>query len=968
MLCTTLIGRAGELAVLNRALGDVKDGFGGIVVIQGDAGVGKSRLLAEVDVVAQSLGMSRLSGRCVPSSIAVPYRPITEAFVAHFRSSSPPLTSQFDGFRGHLARFVPQWSDSERPSADQSPIIVAEAIVRLVSTIAGEAGCVLVLEDLHWSDAESIAAVEYLADAIHELPVLCVCATRPGGAASTTIDRLHRRGAATVLDVGPLDDEHTDLMIGACLASPGVPVELSRFIREHSDGNPFLVEELLAGLATSGSIRFDGQRWVTSASLAPSVPASLRDSVMTRLGSFDRRARRVIDAAALLGRRFDWDLLPGIAEVDGHDVVAALRAAVDEQLIQSDGNGFRFRHALTRDVVLGDLLPPDRRELAGRAWPAVENANPGLPGPACELAAELAEAAGEPWAAATRLLVSARRALSSSAMTSAEAIATRARMLAAGDDAIELDADELLVAILVAEGKIAAGLGLGDDIAARMERAGSGIDRRVDLLVTLARAAVSAGDPKTAAQRASAARTLVSAIDGEQRRALDARVDAVAAHAALDRAALGEAEALALRAVEAAAATGQPEVQCEAMEVLGRVTRGVRLEEATRWFQRAAEVAAAHDLPRWHLRAQQELALLAWAEGHVQPLEETRALAERYGALTTVAVMDLSLADIGLAAFDRERCMHAARACVDASVRYGLATEAVAQLWLAGACALAADEGGMRGAIASALARDPSDPRILGDLYGRVLTTYAFVSDELDDLRSLLDTMMEHVRRAPATTSIFPGRTMWAALHTIDDDDHGVEQRAELDEIARRMNMPLFTLFAEAANGVALGRAGDRRAATGKVDSALQRLSAVQVSIGVTHCHQMLFARAAHRDGWGHPERWLRESEAFFAAGGFDSTARRCRLMLASMGARVPRRGRGDAAVPPSLRALGVTSREMDVLLCVADGLSNRETAERLFLSAKTVERHISSLFDRTGVRTRGELADVARSHASLDG
>ncbi len=104
--------------------------------------------------------------------------------------------------------------------------------------------------------------------------------------------------------------------------------------------------------------------------------------------------------------------------------------------------------------------------------------------------------------------------------------------------------------------------------------------------------------------------------------------------------------------------------------------------------------------------------------------------------------------------------------------------------------------------------------------------------------------------------------------------------------------------------------------------------------------------------------RWLRNAEAFFAAGGFDRLARRCRIELGEAGAPMPRRGRGDSEVSESLRAIGVTSREVDVLKLVAAGRTNKAIASELFLSPKTVERHLSSLFDKAGVRNRHDLAD----------
>jgi DNA-binding CsgD family transcriptional regulator len=300
---------------------------------------------------------------------------------------------------------------------------------------------------------------------------------------------------------------------------------------------------------------------------------------------------------------------------------------------------------------------------------------------------------------------------------------------------------------------------------------------------------------------------------------------------------------------------------------------------------------------------------------------------------------------------------------VEASRRYGLATESVAHLWLAGAHALHGDHGSMDAAIASALAPDPDDPRILADLYGRVLTTSAFVDDELDRLPGLVDTMMEHVRVAPPTTSVYPGRILWALLHTADDEDLGAEARAEFTEAAERVGLALYLGLRDVIEAVALGRQDEADGAMALFEPAYDRLRARPLGAGAVHSYALVTARAALRDGWGDPVRWLREAEAFFAASGYERLARRCRTMLGEAGAPVPRRGRGDSEVPPSLRALGVTSREVDVLKLVTAGRSNKQIAEELFLSPKTVERHLSSLFSRLAVGNRRELADRARTH-----
>ncbi len=955
MLCAELIGRAAEVERLHARVAGLSDRRGGVVALVGDAGAGKSRLLREATAAPDVLV---LSGRAVPGDSPVPYRPFAEAFLTALRVRPLPHDPSLDGFEGQLARLVPTWSSSA--PADDSPVLLGEAVVRLLAVLAADRPCVLALEDLHWADPETLAVVDYLGDALRTEAALCLGTSRPTGPAIEVLERLERRDPAAVVRLTPLDEAEVSRMVGACLDTTEPPAGLREFVHLHSDGSPFLVEELLAGLVAAGALRRSEGRWEITGPLTPSVPASLRDSIRRRLDALDATDRRVLGAAALLGRHFEWELLPGIAEVDGRAAVDALRAAVDEQLIETEGEGFRFRHALTREAVLADLLPPDRRELAARAWPAIERADPGLPGPSCQLAADLAEAAGDPAAAAERLTESARRALASGALATAEATARRARQLGAADAAAALDADEVLVHVLAAAGKSGDALTLGRSLAEQLAAAAVPASRQADLLVALVRAGVAAGDLDAAGAAAMAARDAAGA---EPDPALLARIDAVAAEVALDRVELEEAERLCRRAIDGARVSDQPEVLCEALLVLGRVTRPQGVATAREAFRQAADVAADAGLARWHLRAQHELALETLGSEGSRQLAATRELASRYGAHVTVAVMDLALADGALSNFDREGCLQAAGACVDASRRYGLATEPVAHLWLAGAHALGSDDEAMQVAVDAALARDPDDPRILGDLYGRVLTTRAFVRDELETLPDLLDEMMGHVRRAPPTTSVYPGRVAWALLHTIDDDDHGAAARAEFHEMTDRMGMAVFERFGDVIDAVALGRGTDAARATARIGPAYDDISAAPLGQGMLRSLALPIARAAIRDGWGDPVRWLRESEAWFAERGYDRLVRRARALLGEAGAPVPRRGRGDSEVPASLRALGVTSRETDVLKLVVAGRTTREIADALYLSPKTVERHLTSLFDRTGVRNRQALAELGAAH-----
>ncbi len=961
MLCPSVVGRDALLGSLHAHVQALSDGIGGLVVVVGEPGSGKTRLVRELTSAA---GVSVLAGRCVPAESPVPYRPLTEAFLAAYRDRVQPVDASLRGFGPSLGLLVPAWRasndiDGDRDHHDASPLVLGETVVRVLRV--ERAATVLVIEDIHWADAETLAVLEYLADAVRSEPVLCVCTSRTDGAATDLITRLVERGSSRVVRLTPLDPADVELMVGLCLSTATPPGDLTRFVVEHSDGLPFLVEELLAGLVATSALRSDSGHWVSAGPFTPTVPASLRSSIDRRLGALDPTARAVIGAAALLGRSFAWELLPAIAGVDGRAAVDALRAAVQHQLIEVDGAGFTFRHALTRDAVLSNLLPPERQELAERAWPAIERANPGLPGSTLELAADLAEAAGVTGAAATHLVESARRAFAAGAFTTAASTARRASTLAGeAHDVIRLDADELLVGVLGAAGHPAEAIALGRDVAARLATTAATNGRRADVLIAIARAAVASGDLASAAADVADARRLVG---DDVDVARTARIDATAAHIALDSGDLVTAERLARLAVDGADRSGQPAVECDASIVAGRAARAVELERSEQWFERAVAVARAAQLGEWHLRAQQEIALSVWSLGNQQLLRETRSVAATYGAMSTVAVMDLSLADIALSNFASAECLDAATSCVEISRRFRLATESVAQLWLAGAHALRGDVAGMNDAIDAALAPDPHDPRILGDLYGRVLATRAFVQDDLAQLPMLMSSMIDHVRRAPPGTSVFPGRVLWALLRTIDDDDVGASARVELAASTNRFASEYFVRASDVVEAVALGRHGDAAGAMARFAPAYASLTAIPLTLGTVHASSILIAQAAIRDGWGEPVVWLRAAEAYFAERGFERLARRCRITLGAAGAPMPRRGRGNAVVPSGLRRYGVTSREIEVLQLVVTGHTNKQIADTLFVSPKTVERHLSSLFTRLAVASRGALAEAAAPH-----
>ena len=361
-----LVGRDEEARRLRAALAAAGLGRGGTVFLTGEARIGKSRLIRETVRAAGELGLTVLAGRAVAGGVPTPYRPFAEALTSAGRAGRLPASGELDPFRPLLGRLVPQWRPSQGLPADESPVFLGEAVLRLLHVLSPQAGCVLVLEDLHWADQETLALLEYLADNLATERVLCLATLRDeGGEAAALVSALAARGSAAVLPLARLDPVAMARMARACLDAADLPDEVHAVVAERAEGIPFLVEEILAGLVGEGALTERDGRWHAADLVAPGVPATFADAVRRRLDSAGEDARHVIGAAAVLGRRFDWALLSPVTELAGPAVMTALRDGVSLQLIVAERESFRFRHALTHEAVLAAASIEVARESPG---------------------------------------------------------------------------------------------------------------------------------------------------------------------------------------------------------------------------------------------------------------------------------------------------------------------------------------------------------------------------------------------------------------------------------------------------------------------------------------------------------------------------------------------------------------------------------------------------------------------------
>jgi DNA-binding CsgD family transcriptional regulator len=954
VLCPVLVGREEETRHLRAALDAARAGRGGTLFVTGEAGIGKSRLARETARAAGERGLTVLAGRAVAGGVPAPFRPFAEALAAAGRAGRLPEHAGLDPFRPALGRLIPQWRQP-RAAGDESLVFLGEAVLQLLRVFSADAGCLLILEDLHWADRETLALLEYLADNLATEPVLCLGTVRveEGTAAAGLASTLEARGSAAVLPVGRLDSAATARMALACVGATGLPGAVQSLVAERAEGIPFLVEEVLAGLIGDGKLAERDGRWRHTADLAGAgLPATFADAVRRRLDGLDADSRQVICAAAVLGRGFDWMLLSQVTGLPDAAVVAALRRGVGLQLVAADDQSFRFRHALTHEAVLAGLLPPERALLAARALAAVEAAHPGLPGTWCVLAAELAVGAGDTARAGALLLEAGRRDLAVGALASAEHTLTRARALIGPDDPVlRTPAEEALTEVYALAGQVDRAVEMGRALLARLGP-GAASARAAALHLGIARAAIAGARWAEAEASIQIARRFPDAGPAE--------ADACAAQVAAGRGNLAEADKLARAALRAAENGGLAEVACEALEVIGRVARQRDLDVAEQAFTRAATVARAHGLQLWHLRALHELGTIDQlrTESTVR-LEQARELAVGQGALALTATLDLQIAAGLNKQFRADEALDAARRSAEASRRFRLATLPMALILQATAHAIRGEQEAMEARIAEAAGLAPDDPDVLGCAWGHCRATISLLAGKLEEAHARAEAGAGLLLSSPATIAP-PFLGVWPLLGALlDRDAVAAAARVRAAHGTRHLVVGSLLGYADAILAGRQGRRGEADAAFAAADAQMGPLVA-----WYRHYARRICAQAALADGWGQPVAWLREATDYFAARGDDRVAAACRGLLRRAGAPVPRHRPGSAQLPGQLRALGVTEREADVLRLAAQGLGNKQIAEAMFLSPRTVEKHVASVLAKTGLR-RAELAGYA---AALDG
>ncbi|MDQ6522281.1 AAA family ATPase [Nocardioides sp. LHD-245] len=940
MRSPVLVSRTAERARLRSALDGLRDGRGGLWVLRGDPGVGKSRLATALAADAADQGLEVLSGRAVPSGTPTPLRPLSEALLAWLRTHEVPDDRLLAPYLPTLARLAPQLGPVAADGVS-SVMLLGEGILRLAQTVPAP-GMVLVIEDLHWADPETLALVEYLGDNARAVPLVVVVTSRlhESPAASELVLELERRRSAETVDVLPMADDEVTAVAGACLGAEP-PVEVVGWLQRYCAGYPLLVEEMLADLHDAGVLAEQDGVWGLAGPLPVMVPRPFARSVEGRLAEVGPAAREVATAAAMLGPEFDWRLVAAALELSDSAVAEALRELRDQRLVvAAPPDGFAFRHALTREAVLTGLLAPERSRLAGLLAAALADrtTDQAVAAEDHHQLAELFEAAGDDTRAAELWLATARDAIDRGALVSAGEAIRRALRRCPPGSGLESRAREAEVEVHALAGDVPRALAAGERLAAELVAEPG---RLAAVRLRLARALLAGG-------QWDEADAMLASVAGHD----PAQEDVLAARLALGR---EDDVAAAERASAALAAVGEdrPEIACEAWEVLGRAARARDFVAAEDAFESGYRLAEAQDLPLWRCRLLAALGSLDLAAR--RPTEDRLVAARRaaldVGAIATAARIEIELNLVRVRYLELDEALAAVDNAIAMMDRLRLPDLATAYLLRAATHGLAGRDEAMEAdvAVAGGLPMDEA-LRAVG-VPGHIRSFVALAHGRYDEARAQLATAMEYHRRSPSMP--FSLRGFWALLETALTGD-GAAAREEV-RTGPQANSPHNSFALRYADAIARGRAGDAAEAERVFADAEWGLPGREPWPEL-HA-RLLVATAAARDGWGTPEPWFRHCLDGLVGYGLTEAASGCRVAMRDAGFAVPRKAAGAQRVPVHLQRLGITAREHDVLELVAEGLQNKQIADRLYLSVRTVETHVGRLLQRTGCGERGELA-----------
>jgi predicted ATPase/DNA-binding NarL/FixJ family response regulator len=379
IMCPVLIGRVHDLTTLRLFVDRAQGGQGQVALLSGEAGIGKSRLVAEVKTYAASHDFLLVQGSCFPTDHAIPYAPLLDLLRSCLTSRALALPAPEVELVAQA--FLPMLPDIGHvlPGGTSLPTLTPldpeqekrrrfESLAHFFTAQAVKQPVFLVVEDLHWSDDTSLEFLHYLARRCSAYPLLLLLTYRSDEVRTSLrhfLAQLDRERLTQEILLDRLARDEVEAMLRAIFALlRSQRLELPDLLYALTEGNPFFIEEILTSLIATGEIFYVNGRWERKPFSELHIPRSVQDAVQQRTDQLSQDARRVLILAAVAGRRFDFALLQALTKHDEDQLLTLIKELMAAQLVVEESEEqFAFRHALTRQAIYAVLLVRERKAL-----------------------------------------------------------------------------------------------------------------------------------------------------------------------------------------------------------------------------------------------------------------------------------------------------------------------------------------------------------------------------------------------------------------------------------------------------------------------------------------------------------------------------------------------------------------------------------------------------------------------------
>lgn len=978
-LSPTMVGRQQQLAELDALLDLARSSAGQVVFLAGEAGVGKTRLVREFvqeKGAAQDLGV--YIGHCLDERPAPPYGPFAELLRSLNRiSAGEPLGKASGIWADELPDLAYRIADARLdPLADRRRLF--QEIFQALRPESGHTN-LLILEDLHWSDEASQDLLHYLGRAIERERVLIVGTYR-----SDELPRLHPLAGLIArltrdrryheIRLAPLSRTDLAQMLDATLGEPP-PIELLETLYERTEGNPFFTEEVLESLISNGmltnpgSTSRPGRRFSTVA-----IPVSIKDSILRRVADLDPAAAAVLRDAAVIGRRFDFDLLLRLTRLDEPALLSHLAQLVERQLIAEEPDGledhYRFRHELIREAIYEEMLRRERRIRHQEVLRALEERSADQPETAIDQRAYHASHARNLAQAARYCELAGDRAITIHAYRNA---------LARYEDALEAidqtEPDEPQRAALLTKlghaayqmGDLQRSAGYWREALPIYQHVGEP-HRVADIQRWLGRIAWELNDKPGAFAQTRAALATLDGLPPSRELAMVysalGHLYMLSIYDEIDNGSAASAEeciAWGTRALELADSLGDDAVRTHALNNIGvALCKLDRNEEGLANLKRSLEIARAADLPADIVRAYINYGGRLCHEG--QREQGARLLHEGWTYVTSHGYIRGTSKLLKLLAYAKFElgAWNYVNQLIEEVLRPDYAGPAEDRslmqlfrallLWQRGQPALARD-------LLEAQLRTCSDPDDGFHIEYHLIYIYCSLGD-MESALALADRLLATIR-TPEGGLPQAYRLTSVALAYIE-----AKRYAQAEEIIAAMERVLKPQNQESYDAGLLAELRGMACLDTNPNQAVELLARslaicerfnLRIDAGrLQRLTATALLRRSHQGDRDQANRLLHKARTLAEQIGSVAEIEKIDTLKA------PTVSRAGSSIPLPGLPEGLTPRELEVLRLITRGLTNRAIAETLIISEKTAEVHVRNILSKLGLSSRTQAATYA--------